>query len=108
MISFKNKTNPLLILFFAYKFTQLHELIMKSQDKSIKAFLFIAIYNDNPILFIIANIEFELLSLSGTQNILRTLRKIYKSKNRIIKPYFIFIYEKIYSDLSREIKSWIK
>ena len=55
----------------------------------IKEFLYRAFYNDKRILFVIANMEY--LSLSITQRIIRSLRKLYKSKNRNIKSYLIFI-----------------
>ena len=73
--------------------------------EEIKAFLYRAIYNDKPILFVISNLEY--LNLSITQNVIRTLRKLYKAKNRNIKSYLVFIYEKTDSCLSRDLEKLI-
>ncbi len=73
--------------------------------EEIKAFLYRAIYCDKPILFVIANMEY--LGLSVTQNIMRLLRKLYKAKNRNIKSYLVFIYEKTDSGLSRDLEKII-
>ena len=73
--------------------------------EEIKAFLYRAIYNDKPILFVMSNMEY--LSLSVTQSFLRTLRKLYKLKNKNIKSYLIFFYEKQDSGLSRDLEKLI-
>ena len=73
--------------------------------EEIKAFLYRAIYCEKPILFVITNLE--CLGLSVTQSILKTIRKLYKAKNRIISSYLVFIYEKIDSGFSRFLEKLI-
>ena len=73
--------------------------------EEIKAFLYRAIYCEKPILFVITNLE--CLGLSVTQNILKTIRKLYKAKNRNINSYLVFIYEKIDSGFSRFLEKLI-
>ena len=73
--------------------------------EKIKAFLYRAIFCDEPILFLIANME--CLELSITQNIIKTLKSLYKLKNKKIKSYILFLYEKVDSGLVREIEKLI-
>jgi len=63
----------------------------ETRVEEVKAFLYRALYCEKPILFVITNMEF--LGLSATQNVLRTLKKIYKLRRKDIKSYLIFIYE---------------
>ena len=69
--------------------------------ENIKAFLYRAIFCDRPILFLISNLE--CLELSVIQNIIKTLKLLYKAKNRIIHSYFIFIYDRENAGLARDI-----
>ena len=71
----------------------------------IKSFLYRAIFCDEPILFLIANME--CLELSITQNIIKTLKYLYKLKNKKINSYILFLYEKVDSGLVREIEKLI-
>ena len=73
--------------------------------EQIRSFLYRAIFCENPILFVITNIEY--LSLSITQNLIKILKKLYKLKDRTINSYLLFIYEKDDSGLSREIEKLI-
>ena len=77
----------------------------ETKAEEVKAFLYRALYCDKPVLFVIANMEY--LGLSDTQNALRTLKKIYKIKNKDIKSYVVFIYEKADSGLSRDLEKLI-
>ena len=82
----------------------LNTLLICNQDtniENIKAFLFRAIFCDKPILFSICNMES--LELSYTQNIIKTLRKLLKLKNKKINSYLLIIYNKDNSALSRDI-----
>ena len=82
----------------------LNTLLICNEDtnvQNIKAFLYRAIFCEKPILFLISNIE--CLELSITQNIIKTLKSLYKLKNKIIKSYLIFIYDRENSGLSRDI-----
>ena len=71
----------------------------------IKAFLYRAIFCDKPILFLITNIE--CLELSISQNIISTLKDLYKAKKKNINSYLLFMYEKIDSGLVRDIEKLI-
>ena len=71
----------------------------------IKAFLYRALYCDKPILFLITNME--CLELSITQNIISTLKDLYKAKNKNINSYLLFMYEKVDSGLVRDIERLI-
>ena len=77
----------------------------ETRAEEVKAFLYRALYCEKPILFVITNMEF--LGLSATQKALRTLKKIKKIKNKDIKSYLIFIYEKVDSGLSRDLEKII-
>ena len=77
----------------------------ETRVEEVKAFLYRALYCEKPILFVITNMEF--LGLSATQNVLRTLKKIYKLRRKDIKSYLIFIYEKADSGLSRDLEKLI-
>ena len=61
--------------------------------ETIKAFLYRALFCDMPVLFLITNME--CLELAVTQNIISTLKDLYKAKNRNISSYLLFIYEKV-------------
>ena len=73
--------------------------------EKIKGFLYRAIFNDKPILFVIANME--CLELSVTQKAIKTLKRLYNLKNKNINSYLLFIYEKIDSGLARDIEKLI-
>ena len=73
--------------------------------EEIKAFLYRAIYCEKPILFVITNLE--CLGLSVTQSILKTIKKLYKAKNRNINSYLVFLYEKSDSGFSRFLEKLI-
>ena len=77
----------------------------ETKAEEVKAFLYRALYCEKPVLFVIANMEY--LSLTDTQNALRTLKKIYKLRNKDIKSYLVFIYEKADSGLSRDLEKLI-
>ena len=77
----------------------------QTTTEEIISFFYRAIYNDKPILFTISNLE--LLSLSKIQKIFKKLKKLYTSKNGIIKSYLILIYEKIDSSLSEDLDELI-
>ena len=97
-----------LYLNFTGNFPIVNTLLFCNEDtrvEEVKAFLYRALYCDKPILFVITNLEF--LGLSDTQNVLRTLKKIYKVKNKDIKSYLIFIYEKVDSGLTRDLEKLI-
>ena len=73
--------------------------------EKIKAFLYRALYCEKPIFFIIANIE--CLDFSVTQVMTKTLKLLYKAKNKKINSYLLFFYEKVESGLAREIERLI-
>ena len=73
--------------------------------EEIKAFLYRAIFCDKPILFLIANIE--CLELHITQNIIKTLKSLYKLRNNVLNSYLVIIYEKVDSGLARDIEKLI-
>ena len=61
----------------------INTLLICNEDttiEKIKAFLYRAIYCNKPILFLIANIE--CLELKETQSIIKTLKALYKAKNK--------------------------
>ena len=70
--------------------------------EQIKSFLYKSIFCDQPILFLIANIE--CLELSLIQKIIKRFKYLYKMKNYKINSYLIFLYEKIDSAFSRDIE----
>ena len=76
--------------------------------EKIKAFLYRAIFCESPILFLIANME--CLELSVTQNIIKILNLLYKSKikkNKNFQSYILFFYQKVDSGLGRDIEKLI-
>ena len=73
--------------------------------EKIKAFLYKALYCEKPIFFVIANIE--CLDFSITQVMTKTLKLLYKTKNKKINSYLLFFYEKVESGLAREIERLI-
>ena len=77
----------------------------ETNTEKIKSFLYRAIFCDSPILFLITNIE--CLELSIKQNLIKTLNLLYKSKNKIIKSYILFLYKKVDSGLERDIEKLI-
>ena len=70
--------------------------------EQVKSFLYKAIYCDDPILFVIANLE--CLELSIIQKIIKRFKYLYKKKNNKINSYLIFLYEKIDSAFARDIE----
>ena len=86
----------------------INTLLICNEDttiEKIKAFLYRAIYCNKPILFLIANIE--CLELKETQSIIKTLKALYKAKNKTINSYLLFIYEKVDSGFARDIEKLI-
>ena len=86
----------------------INTLLICNEDttiEKIKAFLYRAIYCNKPILFLIANIE--RLELKETQSIIKTLKALYKEKNKSINSYLLFIYEKVDSGFERDIEKLI-
>ena len=73
--------------------------------EKIKSFLYRAVFCDNPILFLIANMEY--LELSIRQNIIKTLKFLCKLKNNIFNSYLLFLYEKSDSGIARELEKLI-
>ena len=73
--------------------------------EQIKAFLYRAILCDEPLLYLITNLE--CLELSIIQIVINTLKKLYKLKNRNINSYLILYYEKNNSGLARDIEKLI-
>ena len=73
--------------------------------EKIKSFLYRAINCNKPVLFLISNME--CLELKITQNIIKTLKMLYKAKNNKINSYIVFIYEKLDSGLVRDIEKII-
>ena len=60
--------------------------------EKIKSFLYRAINCNKPVLFLISNME--CLELKITQNIIKTLKILYKSKNNKINSYIYYLYMK--------------
>ena len=86
----------------------INTLLICNEDtniEQIRAFLYRAIFCEEPILFILANME--CLEFSVTRFLVSTLKKIYKLKNKTINSYLLFIYEKIESGLVRDIEKLI-
>jgi len=70
--------------------------------EQIKSFFYKAILCEQPILFLITNIE--CLELSLIQKIIKRFKLLYKKQNYKINSYIIFLYEKIDSALARDIE----
>ena len=70
--------------------------------EQVKSFLYKAVYCDEPILFIIANLE--CLELSIIQKVIKRFKYLCKKKNNKINSYLIFLYEKIDSAFARDIE----
>ena len=86
----------------------INTLLICNEDttiEKIQAFLYRAIFCDKPILFLIANME--CLELSVSQSIIKTLKRLYKSKGRIINSLLLIFYEKVDSGLARDIEKLI-
>ena len=77
----------------------------ETNTEKIKSFLYRAIFCDAPILFLITNIEY--LELSIKQSLVKTLNNLFKSKNRIIKSYILFLFKKADSGLLKDIEKLI-
>ena len=73
--------------------------------EKIDSFLYRAIFCNAPILFMITNIE--CLEFSVKQKLIKTLNNLYKSKNKIIKSYILFLYKKDESSLTEYIEALI-
>ena len=73
--------------------------------EQIESFLYRALLCDEPILFIISNME--CLELSITQALIDKLKSIYEFKNKKINSYILFLYEKIDSGLVRDLEKII-
>ena len=73
--------------------------------EKIKAFLYRALFCESPVLFAISNIE--CLDFSVTQEMIRTLKSLYKEKNKNINSYLLFLYEKVQSGFVRDIEKII-
>jgi len=86
----------------------INTLLICNEDttiEKIQSFLYRAIFCEKPILFLICNME--CLELYLTQNIIKTLKNLYKMKNRNINSYLLFLYEKVDSGLVRDIEKLI-
>ena len=73
--------------------------------EQVKSFLYKAIYCDDPVLFLIANLE--CLELSIIQKIIKRFKYLLKKKNNKINSYLFFLYEKIDSAFARDIEKII-
>ena len=73
--------------------------------EQIKAFLYKALFCDQPVLFLITNLE--CLELSIIQKVIRRFKNLLKQKNNKIDSYLIFLYEKIDSAFARDIEKII-
>ena len=83
-------------------------LLICNEETSIEeitCFLYRAILCNEPILYVIANIEY--LELSKIQNIMKIVNKLYNEKNKNINSYLLFIYQKVESGLGRHIEKLI-
>ena len=77
-----------------------------SSIENIQAFLYRAIFCNQPVLFAISNLE--CLELSTIKNIITIIKSLYKQKkNRIINSYLLFLYEKTESGLARFLEKLI-
>ena len=73
--------------------------------EKIKSFIYRAIFCEAPIIFMITNIE--CLAFSIKQKFIKILNELYKSKNRIIKSYILFVYKKDDSSLMEYLEKLI-
>ena len=73
--------------------------------EKIQSFLNRALLCNEPILFLISNME--CLELSIIQELIELLKTIYEFKNKKINSYVLFFYEKIDSGLVRELEKII-
>ena len=76
--------------------------------QKIKSFLYRALFCNDPVLFLISNME--LLDLSTTKKLIKTLKyiiKTMKSKNKKINSLILFMYEKKDSGLVRDLEKLI-
>jgi len=86
----------------------INTLLICNEDtniEQIRSFLYRAIFCEYPALFLITNME--CLDFSVTRNLILTLKKIYKIKNKKINSYLLFIYEKGESGLVRDLEKLI-
>ena len=86
----------------------INTLLICNEDtniEQIRSFLYRAIFCEYPALFLISNME--CLDFSATRNLISTLKKIYKIKNKKINSYLLFIYEKGESGLVRDLEKLI-
>ncbi len=86
----------------------INTLLICNEDTSteqIRAFLYRAFFSETPTLFLICNME--CLDLSATNNLIKTLKELYKAKKGLINSYLLFIYEKLNSGLVRDIEKLI-
>ena len=74
--------------------------------EQIKAFLYKAIFCDQPVLFLITNLE--CLELSIIQKVIRRFKNLLRQKNNKIDSYLVFLYEKIDSAFARDIEFLIQ
>ena len=86
----------------------INTILICNEDTSIeqiRAFLYRAIFCETKTLFLISNME--CLELSATNNLIKTLKELYKSKKGRINSYILFIYEKVNSGLVRDLEKLI-
>ena len=87
----------------------INTLLVCNKDTSIEnihAFLYRAIFCNQPILFAITNIE--CLELSNIKSIITIIKSLYKEKrNKLINSYLLFLYEKTESGLARFLEKLI-
>ena len=86
----------------------INTLLICNEDTSseqIRAFLYRAFFCETPTLFLICNME--CLDLSATNNLVKTLKELYRYKKGRINSYLFFIYEKVNSGLVRDLEKLI-
>ena len=86
----------------------LNTLLLCNEETSIdkiESFLYRALLCEEPILFIISNME--CLDLSIIQELIDNLKSIYEYKNKNINSYVLFFYEKKDSGLVRDLEKII-
>ena len=96
---FQNLTNNVPII---------NTLLLCNEDTSaekIEAFLTRALLCEEPILFIISNME--CLELTIVNSLIEKLKNLYQLKNKQINSYLLFLYEKIDSGLVRDLEKLI-
>ena len=86
----------------------INTLLLCNEDTSIEkieAFLNRALLCEEPVLFLISNME--CLELSTTQDLIDKLKSLYILKNKQIKSYVLFLYEKVDSGLVKDLEKLI-